>query len=598
MVILAAASCAHAAEAHWVKIQSPHFTVFTDASEKQGREVALRFEQMRAVFGVLFSKVKVQDSQPNYIIAFRHNKDFKQISPVWKGAAENLAGWFQPSQGITYIALDLSSQGKWNTIFHEYSHALLNANVPPMPPWFDEGFAEYFSTVNVVGKDIEVGALPESVPYVLNQSKWLPIADLFSVDHSSADYNESNRQGIFYAESWLAMHYLWFDRSRTAATIKYLQFREAGVPVADAIRKAYGVEPRELDKQLGTYFRTGRALVYRYPTPAELAQITMTASPLSDLDVRARIADLCVQSPDHLEDGMKDLDAVLQQNPNDAVALRAMGYGWLRKGDQAKAGEYFGKAAGQDSQDPQVFYLSAVLLSREGPQNDPALVEKMQTALKKAIKLDANLGDAWNWLSITYAWQDKFDDAITAARRAVELSPRNDQLAMNLASYYERSSKFDRAVPILENLLKSTNPAVAGSAKRELTSIEAYQHQQKDMLQATANHDYSGNNAQPQATPIKGQAPVANGPSRSTSNDSDVLNFFAGTLSRIDCVDQAETIFSVISGTQSVELVAPSLSEVEFSGKTQFSCALHDRKVKGFYKNRASGKILVAIEFE
>ena len=575
-------------------MQSPHFTVFTDASEKQGREVALHFEQMRAVFGMLFAKAKVQDSQPNYIIAFRRNKDFKQISPVWKGTAENLAGWFQPSQGITYIAIDLSSQGKWGTIFHEYAHALLNANLPPMPPWFDEGFAEYFSTVNVVGKDVQVGELPESVPYVLGQSKWLPIADLFAVDHSSADYNESNRQSVFYAEAWLVMHFLWFDRSHTPATVKYIGYRENNVPIPDAIRKAYGMDPLELDKQLATYYRTGRALVYHYPTPPELQQITMTTTPLSDVDARARIADLCVQTPDHLDDGMKDLDAILQQNPNDAVALRAMGYAWLRKADQAKAAEYFAKAAAQDSSDPQVFYLSAVLLSREGPQNNPAMIEKMQTSLKKAVQLDPNLGDAWNWLSITYAWQNHMPDAIAAATHAVQLSPRNDQLQMNLAGYYARSQKFDQAVPLYQQLVTSNNPQVAASARQALSGIQAYQHQKEAML----DDDDKDSDEEPQTKGPQGQGPTPNALTKNNLKDSDVMNFFSGTLTHVDCMDEKEAIFSVIAGANSMELVAPSLSDIEFSGKTKFSCSLHDQKVKGFYKQRASGKMLVAIEFE
>ena len=46
---------AYAGEPQWMEIRSPHFSVVTDAGEKRGREVAMRFEQMRAVFGRCFS---------------------------------------------------------------------------------------------------------------------------------------------------------------------------------------------------------------------------------------------------------------------------------------------------------------------------------------------------------------------------------------------------------------------------------------------------------------------------------------------------------------------------------------------------------------
>ena len=48
-----------AGEAQWIEIQSPHFSVVTDAGERRGREVAIRFEQMRAVFGALMVKANV-----------------------------------------------------------------------------------------------------------------------------------------------------------------------------------------------------------------------------------------------------------------------------------------------------------------------------------------------------------------------------------------------------------------------------------------------------------------------------------------------------------------------------------------------------------
>jgi kynureninase len=42
-----------------VEVRSPNFSVVTDAGEKRGREVAMRFEQMRAVFGALMTKANV-----------------------------------------------------------------------------------------------------------------------------------------------------------------------------------------------------------------------------------------------------------------------------------------------------------------------------------------------------------------------------------------------------------------------------------------------------------------------------------------------------------------------------------------------------------
>jgi len=48
-----------ASEPQWVEVRSPNFSVVTDAGEKRGREVAMRFEQMRAVFGALMTNAHV-----------------------------------------------------------------------------------------------------------------------------------------------------------------------------------------------------------------------------------------------------------------------------------------------------------------------------------------------------------------------------------------------------------------------------------------------------------------------------------------------------------------------------------------------------------
>ena len=54
-------SCPFIFAQNWVEVRSRNFAVNTDAGEKRGREVALRFEQMRALFGSLWLKDKIKD---------------------------------------------------------------------------------------------------------------------------------------------------------------------------------------------------------------------------------------------------------------------------------------------------------------------------------------------------------------------------------------------------------------------------------------------------------------------------------------------------------------------------------------------------------
>src|SRR5215470_8790564 len=53
----------------WLQISSPDFVITTDAGERQGRELALYFEQMRILFGDLVLHGKRPQGRPVQIIA-------------------------------------------------------------------------------------------------------------------------------------------------------------------------------------------------------------------------------------------------------------------------------------------------------------------------------------------------------------------------------------------------------------------------------------------------------------------------------------------------------------------------------------------------
>ena len=113
---------------------------------------------------------------------FRNGKELRQFAPLYGGKPIELAGFFLGNGGRggpganeerQYIALDLSQEDSWGTVFHEYAHLLINSNFPPSPVWFDEGFAEYCSSLKVDKKEIAIGLVKPELPELLSQSRWL-----------------------------------------------------------------------------------------------------------------------------------------------------------------------------------------------------------------------------------------------------------------------------------------------------------------------------------------------------------------------------------------------------------------------------------------
>ena len=580
-----------AGNASWVQVRSPNFTVYTDAGEKRGRDVALHFEQMRAVFGALFEKAKVSTSQPMYILAFRNNKEFRSVCPIWKGKAEDLAGFFQQGDGVIYIALDLSTEETWQVVFHEYGHFLLNSNSTQMPPWFDEGFAQFFQTVKIDGKNFVFGDIPPGTAQVLQQYSWLPVDQLFSVGHDSPFYNESNRQTIFYAESWLAFAHYWFNSPMQKQMMAYLEIEGAGVPAKEAIQRAFGMNARTLDGDLQTFYRTGRLRLYRNPMPSGLDNLPVQVTSVNDTDTRARIAELKLQTPERQAEAVQEFSEIIKEKPDQPVALRGLAYVALEKGDKVTAAEYFRRAAATQSDDAHTYYFSAVLASQLGAQADPTLLAQMQNDLERAVQLDPSFGDAYGWLALTYAWQQNSGKAIPPAEKAVELSPRNDQWAMNLAGLYASAKRYLDAIKLCQRLVTSDNTAVAARAKSMLSSLTQYEEtlakygsQRIEMRTDTSTEPSEAAKAD------SSENGVPEGP------DTKVLSFFAGTLTNVSCSGK-QALLTITLGTNILNLSAPDVTQVSFSGKGTFSCDLHNVKVKGFYDKDENNQV-IALEFQ
>ena len=165
-----------AGDPQWVEIRSPNFSVITDAGDKRGRDVAFHFEQMRSVFGALMTKAEVNLPVPLQIVAFRSSSEIRQMAPLFNGKPVEVAGRFQGGEDRTFIMLDVSVDNPWTVVFHEYAHQLMSGNFSgSADAWFWEGFAEYFSSIEVDDKEARVGQIPADTCRMLKRTGMMPI---------------------------------------------------------------------------------------------------------------------------------------------------------------------------------------------------------------------------------------------------------------------------------------------------------------------------------------------------------------------------------------------------------------------------------------
>ena len=569
-------------EPQWVEVRSPHFSVVTDAGEKRGREVAMRFEQMRAVFGALMVKANVNLPIPLQIVAFRNSKEVRQFAPLFKGKPIEVAGLFQQGSDRSFILLDMSVENPWTVVFHEYAHQLMNGNLQgEVDPWFQEAFAEYFSSIEVDGKEARVGKIPSEEYMILQQVGTMKVADLFRVRLNSPAYNESgNHRNSFYAESGMLMHYIYDNQLLPKVAVYFDLEGNKHLPVEDAIQQAFGISSTQFDKLLNNYVNSNHYKYYPIANPATIAPNNYSAVSLSPAAGSAVLADVHLHSHDYQEQALAEFQNILKSDPNNAAACRGLGYGYVQKQDFSQAGEYFKRASQLDSKDPRVHYYNAMLLARTGGFGPGIDASAMIPELETSISLDPNFADSYALLAYAQSVAGDPATALITMRKAIAISPRNESYYLNLANIYLANRQAERAVAILQSLQASADPHLTPQVNAMLAQAQQF----KTMIQG------QGENTVPVLISHTAPTEEAGTSVAAKAAPSGPVKFISGTLSRVDCSQSPLASFTVSSGAKTWKMNVPDRNHLVLIGADTFSCDWSKQKVAVNYRETSESE--------
>ena len=583
----------------WTQVRSTHFVVNTDAGADRGRQLLLRFEQMRDVFGQLILRPAVNIPVPLTIIAFRTGGEMQPHVPVFQGKAVDLSGFFVGRPDRNFIGLDLSTPDRWTTALHEYGHMLLDGNYPPTPLWFDEGFADYFSTINVTRDGVEIGKPPQGYLELLRNSQWMPLSQLLRVTADSKTYNLGDHRSLFYAQSWVLVHYL-IDQQKLPAAGQYFGLVESQhIPTDDAVQQAFGMTPQELEQQVKNYYQSPQAVSRTLKLPIDVNNVnTYTAEKISPPDAQAMLADLDVHIAAHRRQGMQVLRQVVQQHPDNVLALRSLGYAYLQEDDPDTASQYLDKAAKLNSADPWVYYYSALLLHGQSERPSAEELEDIKADLKQAIRLRPQFADAYNLLGLAQMQSGDGQLSLQTLTRAVELSPRNESYRLNLAQAYIFAHKFPEATALLQNLTTSKDPKVADQANQQMQHMEQARAQQRVQILGRPADQYIAPQWRPKKTAPKPASSAPAAPEAPVLPQTGPVHYMKGTLLAVECSDPAATL-TVRADGRTWKMLIADYQKMTLIGADQFSCDWQDRKVIVNYRSMGPGRgALVSLELQ
>lgn len=633
-------------ETKWIEVHTSHFSVLTDAGEKRGREVALRMEQMRSVFGQLLMKKKLVMSIPVTVIAFKSDKQYGDVAPAKQSMA---GGFYVPGYDRTFIALNLFEDQPWRSVAHSLGHYFLNFNYPPTQGWFDEGMAEYFGSVQIdrqvnLGGDPELAPewhedifdtmvrdpnTPQSLTQLLSSPVWIGMVDLFTMKHDGSGTREGSHNTLYYAQSWMVVHYL-INKNKMPEVGTYFDLvLNQKVPVDKAMVQAFDLSPAQMEEAVRSYFNSlpnlGIALDQakkpvadpvdipqpdHFQLPMDADELGAAVSSIPEADAKAMIGDMMARIPERREQALRNLQALTQDVKDNEAAQRGLARDHIQQKLFDEAADDLDKAAEINPRDPWIWYYRSVLKYRQAQsarQNMKGLANMMQD-LRAVLDWYPELADAYNMLGMARVEGGGINSALEAQKQAIALAPRNVEYQFNLGQIYVAGKKWDPARVIFTRLAAGTDRQAAAAAKQQLDDLDTLQKYGIRPQQAGQTAAPAGAASAP--AQVMGKPVWSNGssdedeesdsaPKPAPPNPAKTANVenLKGKIVVSDCSKPPEALITIISGMTTYSMHAADFKTLLVIGEDQFSCDWKNRSVSVNYRptGRNTGEV-VSIE--
>jgi tetratricopeptide (TPR) repeat protein len=414
------------------------------------------------------------------------------------------AGFFQAAQDANYIILRMDTEGdyEYHVLYHEYTHAVVRLNFNYLPPWLNEGFAEFVGNTTFKEKSIEVGQPSPTGLLLLRQKKLLPLDQLFQVTERSSYYNEANLANIFYAESWALVHFLMVDPTQRKADLldRYIEKLAAGMNSLDAAKAAFG-DLGQLQQTLQKYVTQQSYFEIEIKLKEELAgaQTTVRSIPMGEVEA--------LQGEMEYSRGKSDLaesliEAAIKDDPQLASPYVTLGMLRFRAGDRSAALDNFSKAISLDTTNYHAYYDRAVLaMSGSGLAGDDTQVI---SDLEKTVALNPQFAPAYSILAHLYIRQPEMrDKALASAQMAAKLDPGNFDYQIGLGYLLTDLDRLDDARALAHRL---------GMAAKDENEQNAAQNLD-ERIASRADYDQRTKNSHlPQESSTQGESNASGNP--------------------------------------------------------------------------------------
>ncbi len=452
----------------WSEVRTAHFNVFSCGVTRDVYKLAARLEQFCEAFTLLATNgAQAVASPPIVVMAFPDHESMKPFLPLYQGKPANLAAFFQRGSDENLIVLATPGQDSGyadlEAIYHEYTHLLFRHNDRDWPLWLKEGMAEVYSTFETSGYNIRIGKPIEHHLRLLEQQPWMPLAELFAVAHNSPQYNERNRQGVFYAESWLLTEFLMAG-DNPVYKARFAQFMDRlhqGQLPEPAFTNAMQASLPAMETELRRYLKRGQLTPIGLALKSDIsAPVKLTTRNVTPIEIYFRLGDELLRI-DRLDTAELYFNQAQKLAPDSPLPCEGLGLLAAERKQHDAALRNLNEAIQRGSDSFLVYYvyarekyrLTADAQDRYAPLKGQAAGE-IRNELQQSLALMPDFAPANELLGFFEMVQgENLPAAENYLRRAIDLEQENPSYCFSLAQLQLRNHNADAARQTLQPLL-------------------------------------------------------------------------------------------------------------------------------------------------
>ena len=382
---------------------------------------------------------------------------------------------------------------------HEYTHHIVGAYTElDYPRWYNEGFANYLATFTYKDGTFRVGDPHQPYAYTLREKNWMPMTVVLgTMDKYPFNIGDTSKigqqtQAQFYAQTWLATHYLRNEEKYAGKLTEYVRRLNKGERNLPAFKAAMGVTPEEFETELKAYYKKNKYNVTRFkttdqdiPTPT-MRQLSAQEAEMAKLSAMRSF----VFTSERRDAVVKAFEAYENKYGESAESLAAkadlMAYNAKTKEAYMAAREMAETALALDPENIEANKIAAMILVHQRGGGFGGTEADMKQARKYAAKVlrhDSQIPLANYSYALSFKNRhDPPENALNAAGYALDYYRDKGFMGSNLslAGILLNGEKYDEALPPIRRAITwSKDPGMRMAAQSMRKYIEAESSQRK-----------------------------------------------------------------------------------------------------------------------